>query len=78
MENDVVHLTDSTFDTFIAENSKVMVFFYAPCKLMHSCNLVLCGVVKFLFALNFYCSHEKYFNVAFNFSIHDNINWPKN
>ncbi|XP_077966473.1 uncharacterized protein LOC120341795 [Styela clava] len=29
-ENDVVHLTDTTFDEFIAANSKVMVFFYAP------------------------------------------------
>ena len=31
-ENDVIHLTDETFDPFIAENSKVMVFFYAPCE----------------------------------------------
>jgi len=31
-ENDVYHLTAEDFDSFIAENEKVMVFFYAPCK----------------------------------------------
>lgn len=29
-ENDVHHLTDETFDQFIADNSKVLLFFYAP------------------------------------------------
>ncbi|CAK8672303.1 unnamed protein product [Clavelina lepadiformis] len=29
-ENDVYHLTDETFESFIADNEKVMLFFYAP------------------------------------------------
>jgi len=29
-ENDVYHLTDETFDSFMAENKKVLLFFYAP------------------------------------------------
>uniref|UniRef100_H2Z5S1 Thioredoxin domain-containing protein n=1 Tax=Ciona savignyi TaxID=51511 RepID=H2Z5S1_CIOSA len=29
-DTDVIHLTDATFDPFIQENKKVMVFFYAP------------------------------------------------
>lgn len=30
--SDVVHLTDSTFDEYIAANPSVLVMFYAPCK----------------------------------------------
>ena len=30
--SDVVHLTDSTFDDFIANNPSVLVMFYAPCE----------------------------------------------
>ena len=30
--SDVVHLTDSTFDDFTANNPSVLVMFYAPCK----------------------------------------------
>ena len=30
--NEVVHLTDTTFDGFIKENPSVLVMFYAPCK----------------------------------------------
>ena len=30
--SDVVHLADSTFDDFIANNPSVLVMFYAPCK----------------------------------------------
>jgi len=29
-ENDVSHLTDETFEDFVAENKKVLLFFYAP------------------------------------------------
>ena len=31
-KTDVVHLTDSTFDEYIANNPSVLVMFYAPCK----------------------------------------------
>ena len=30
--SEVVHLTDSTFDDFLANNPSVLVMFYAPCK----------------------------------------------
>ena len=30
--SDVVHLSDSTFDDFVANNPSVLVMFYAPCK----------------------------------------------
>lgn len=30
--SEVVHLTDSTFDDFMANNPSVLVMFYAPCK----------------------------------------------
>ena len=30
--SEVVHLTDSNFDDFIANNPSVLVMFYAPCK----------------------------------------------
>ena len=33
-ETDVVHLTDATFDDYIANNPSVLVMFYAPCKYM--------------------------------------------
>ena len=29
--SDVVHLTDDTFDEFLATNPSVLVMFYAPC-----------------------------------------------
>jgi hypothetical protein len=32
MENDVVHLTDATFDDHINGATSVLVMFYAPCK----------------------------------------------
>ena len=31
-QTDVVHLTDATFDEYIANNPSVLVMFYAPCK----------------------------------------------
>lgn len=34
-ESDVEHLTEETFDPFIAENPSVLVMFYAPCKCLH-------------------------------------------
>lgn len=30
--SEVVHLTDETFDGYIASNPSVLVMFYAPCK----------------------------------------------
>ena len=30
--SEVVHLTDDTFDDYIASNPSVLVMFYAPCK----------------------------------------------
>ena len=30
--SDVVHLTDKTFDDFVATNKKTLVMFYAPCE----------------------------------------------
>ncbi len=31
-ENDVVHLTETTFEEYIASHNSVLVMFYAPCK----------------------------------------------
>ena len=42
--SDVVHLTDKTFDDFIAANKKTLVMFYAPCECISVCVCVCVSV----------------------------------
>ena len=37
-ESEVVHLTDTSFDDFMAANPSVLVMFYAPCKSLDLAN----------------------------------------
>ena len=43
--SDVVHLTDKTFDDFIAANKKTLVMFYAPCEYISVC-VCVCACVR--------------------------------
>ena len=40
--SDVVHLSDSTFDDFVANNPSLLVMFYAPCKYLLLIEFVRC------------------------------------
>ena len=41
--SEVVHLTDDTFDDYLAANPSVLVMFYAPCKYSKTCTWLLSG-----------------------------------